>query len=209
MSLFRWQNSFDRVRQQLVSMLLFVAVVAALLPIPYFSFPAKQGKDFSRPFPCQDRPCGCRSAEQCKKKCCCYSAEQKLAWAKRHGVKASEVVAVAKPDVVQVTTKKLCCSGRRASTSQKREDDRRAKRTTASLPETKGASRHKLVIGVMAQECQGIAQTPFGQAVFLIPSVVCLKPHVIPTGERFVLQGSRFVDLFAEPPVPPPRLFAA
>ncbi len=39
-------------------------------------------KDSSVPFPCQNRPCGCRSAASCLKRCCCFSASQKSQWAK-------------------------------------------------------------------------------------------------------------------------------
>ena len=43
---------------------------------------AQNPKDQSVPFPCQNRPCGCRSADSCLKKCCCFTAAQKVAWAK-------------------------------------------------------------------------------------------------------------------------------
>ena len=41
-------------------------------------------KDGRVPFPCQNRPCGCRSAASCLKRCCCFSATQKSQWAKAH-----------------------------------------------------------------------------------------------------------------------------
>ena len=84
MNSFRWQDLIRPSRQQITAIVLFVAIIAALLPIPLASSGAKNDKDLSRPFPCQDRPCGCRSAEQCKKKCCCFSPAQKLSWAKRN-----------------------------------------------------------------------------------------------------------------------------
>ncbi len=65
------------------------------------------------------------------------------------------------------------------------------------------------MIGVIALGCQGLAQSLFGQAVFLIPSPLSLKPLVQPRGERFVLKGTSFVQRFLEPPVPPPRLLEA
>ncbi len=46
-----------------------------------------QDKDRSTPFPCQDCPCGCKTAEQCWTSCCCHSPSERLAWAKKHGVK--------------------------------------------------------------------------------------------------------------------------
>lgn len=43
-------------------------------------------KDKSIPFPCQDRPCGCGTAEQCWRACCCFSHKEKMDWARRNGV---------------------------------------------------------------------------------------------------------------------------
>ena len=44
-------------------------------------------KDTSVPFPCQHRPCGCLTAEQCwRGDCCCFTLEEKLAWAEANGV---------------------------------------------------------------------------------------------------------------------------
>ena len=39
------------------------------------------------PFPCQNRPCGCLTAEQCwAGDCCCFTLAEKVAWAKANGV---------------------------------------------------------------------------------------------------------------------------
>ena len=46
--------------------------------------------DKSTPFPCQDHRCGCRSAEQCWRECCCFTRDEKLAWAKAHRVQVPE-----------------------------------------------------------------------------------------------------------------------
>ena len=48
--------------------------------------PRLSPKDRSTPFPCMDSRCGCRTAEQCWKHCCCHTLEEKLAWAREHGV---------------------------------------------------------------------------------------------------------------------------
>lgn len=48
--------------------------------------PAPVEKDRSQPFPCQHHRCGCTSAEQCWKRCCCFSHQQKMAWARAQGV---------------------------------------------------------------------------------------------------------------------------
>src|SRR5438105_14669671 len=51
-----------------------------------FPLPSLVQKDHSQPFPCQDHPCGCQSAEQCWRHCCCFTPEEKWAWAEAHGV---------------------------------------------------------------------------------------------------------------------------
>lgn len=198
---FRLRESINRLGKRLTALLLLVVIVVAHFAIPFSSAEPKNGKDRSAPFPCQDRPCGCRTAEQCRKKCCCFSTEQKLAWAKRNGVKACEVVdASAKCEVVHSTPRKACCSSHCATKS---------KSTTPLKSRTKSVPRKKTVIGIVAQECQGNAQTLFGQPVFLIPAIISLQSLIEPTGERFICSGSRFIQPAPEPPVPPPRLVSA
>jgi len=38
------------------------------------------------PFPCQDHPCGCQTAEECWQHCCCFTPAQHWAWAREHNV---------------------------------------------------------------------------------------------------------------------------
>lgn len=75
----------------------------------------ESGKDCSEPFPCQNRPCGCQSAEQCWKKCCCFTNTQKVAWAKANNVTVPEFVLVAARKEAATTrdqqqTVASCCS---------------------------------------------------------------------------------------------------
>jgi hypothetical protein len=56
------------------------------------SLPSAPQKDFSRPFPCMDRACGCRDAAQCWKGCCCFSDHEKLAWAAAHQIEVPAFV---------------------------------------------------------------------------------------------------------------------
>ena len=82
------------------------AALAAGLPLPagavvasprHLAAAAKAGllaaKDRSRPFPCMDSPCGCATAEQCFRECCCHSVSERLDWARRNGLEA-ELLAV-------------------------------------------------------------------------------------------------------------------
>lgn len=77
--------------RRLLSLATLVSLALSFVPI---SIPQPtESKDTSSPFPCQNRPCGCRSAEQCWKSCCCFSNQEKLAWAKSAGVKLPAYVA--------------------------------------------------------------------------------------------------------------------
>jgi len=60
------------------------------------------------------RHCGCRSAEQCWRGCCCFTNQQKVAWAKAEGVAPPEyVVAAAQQETAQVA-KVSCCSTKKS-----------------------------------------------------------------------------------------------
>ena len=199
---FSWHAWTHPSRQQTISILLVAAFVVALLPIPLVTFSSRDVKDLSRPFPCQNRPCGCMSAAQCKKKCCCFSDEQKLAWAKRNGVDPSEVVAsTTKRGAACESAPQVCCTIKNGSKTQVVQRQPKAKSTPPS--------RVKIVIGAVADDCQGLVKTAFGQAVFLIPQTTSLSPRFESIVERFINRSSVVVQAIAEPPVPPPRLEAA
>ncbi len=202
--MFSFQKSvcFRPSRHHLIAKLLLALLVAAHVPIPLTPLRSPNDKDRSRPFPCQDRPCGCRSAEQCKKQCCCFSNDQKLSWAKRNGVTSSEVVSSKDTcDTVSKSPRKECCLAKTA----KAERNARQSSGTASIAK----SRSKFVIGIVAQRCQGVDQTFSGQSVFLLPPQISLTLNAFPTGERIVPGKIRIITAFSDPPVPPPRLLSA
>lgn len=85
-------------------------VVAFGFPLP--SLRHKKPAD-GVPFPCQSRPCGCLSAEQCwKGDCCCFTLEEKLAWAEANGVEPPAHVRslVKSRSGRSASKKKSCCS---------------------------------------------------------------------------------------------------
>jgi hypothetical protein len=65
-----------------------VAAVLAGYSVACIGLPLPKliAKDRSRPFACADRSCGCMNADDCWDDCCCFTREQKLAWAVEHGV---------------------------------------------------------------------------------------------------------------------------
>jgi len=66
-------------------------------------------KDRSVPFPCMNKPCGCRTAEQCFKSCCCSTKAERIAWAKAHAV-SEQYVALAEQAEEKPATKSCCPS---------------------------------------------------------------------------------------------------
>lgn len=91
-------QSLTSLTRRLVSCAGVLAICFSILPIPILQRPSASlstQKDTSQPFPCQNRSCGCCSAAQCWKKCCCFTNRQKLQWAKDNHVAVPPEVAVA------------------------------------------------------------------------------------------------------------------
>jgi hypothetical protein len=61
------------------------AVLALGIPLPMPS--AKTAK---QPYPCMNHHCGCRSAEECWRHCCCTTLEERLIWARENHVRPPE-----------------------------------------------------------------------------------------------------------------------
>ena len=115
----RWlwgKKTKARLGRSAIALLLAVnhAVIALGLPLPMPS--ARPPASADEMFPCMYCSCGCRTAEQCWRNCCCYTMTQKLAWAKEHGVeppafvraaaeKEAELAAAASP-----AEPKACCA---------------------------------------------------------------------------------------------------
>jgi hypothetical protein len=64
-----------------------LAALAYVVAAVGFPAPARPLKDPTSPFPCQGRACGCRTADQCRQRCCCFTPDQHRAWARAHHVR--------------------------------------------------------------------------------------------------------------------------
>jgi len=71
------------IAHKLWALLALIAYTATAIGFPA---PVYSGKDRSQPFICQNHICGCRDAHDCWEHCCCYSPEEKLAWARGQGM---------------------------------------------------------------------------------------------------------------------------
>jgi hypothetical protein len=162
----------------------------------------------SIPYPCQDHPCGCVDSEACwAGDCCCFTLEQKLAWAEARGIEPPAHVrpavetrkaaaAAAKPK------KKPCCSEEKDTEPHACCE---AGRHTEPEPAAKSGGV-RWVAGIFAQKCRG------GGAAGLLhpePAVPPALPATRPAARspRDFAPATTPVIVFTShrPPTPPPR----
>jgi hypothetical protein len=79
--------------RRLAAWLLIVeqVLVSAGAPLPCSAAAVRSNERF----PCEHCACGCRTAEQCWRQCCCHTNEQKIVWARANGVAVPEYVMAA------------------------------------------------------------------------------------------------------------------
>jgi hypothetical protein len=158
----RYTNSLGRIASRLtvVMGLAGFLVVSTGLPVVQ-PVDAPAGKDTSKPFPCQNRPCGCTSQDECMRGCCCFSASQRLAWAKEHDVEApAELVALAEREHHDGSTAKGCCAvesqahGTAQSACHHAQGDGHHEHSDG---ESAGPTwRLSFISGVLASHCRGL-----------------------------------------------------
>lgn len=186
-----------------------VAICSAGVPLPARS-ERKVGAD---PFPCQHCACGCKDAETCWRDCCCFTNQQKIAWARRNRVTPPAlVVAAAKREACSAGKKSLaCCKSKGLAVAQaavkpaccaRRDASCASTSCDAPTPQRRPSSQPILLISKL--RCGGISL-----------SVSMLPPSVVVKATAFALvapEQFRFcsrVDLLYEPPylavaAPPP-----
>jgi hypothetical protein len=202
----RIPRSFTR---QVLALAALLAQIVAAVGAPTLSTrtPLKPG---SIPFPCQNHPCGCGTAEEgWAGDCCCFTLEQKLAWAESRGLEppshvratvearraAATRAAAKKSCCTKPTTKPDCCAAV-AEVHEPPEHDETANRSPA------------LRWVAFVQKCRG--ESPAGLSKF--DSCDTLAEPVVrllilrPVGEFNRPADLRASRTSARPPTPPPRL---
>ena len=188
---------------------------AVLLPMPVSLRPSDGvEKDLSQPFPCQNRPCGCRSAEQCWKKCCCFTNSQKVAWAKANGVDLPDyVLAAAKKETVVVKKSCALCSKTKNNGEKPKCEEsialKNSKSETSAARSPKTLARTKTskwVLSVYAAECQGQPSTTMGFPATIIPARVVPVTTSVEMTEIVHETSERLSSTTLRPPLPPPKI---
>jgi hypothetical protein len=197
MSWYRRSIPWRFLARRLVSSLVLAGYLAVVLGLP---MPARAHKLVDQPFPCQDDPCGCQTAEQCWTSCCCYTVEEHWAWARAHHIEPPEY-AIKPADDGWSTKPRRQCEATESTCScckTKCEHDARSERETASKAGIRWVS------GAASLRCQGANALESSSAAVPPP------PHV--TWHPFPALVGRFLpgDVFALsvpiiPRDPPPR----
>jgi hypothetical protein len=163
------------------AMLGWHALVGAGLPLPSLDRPAPT----SERFPCEHCSCGCRTAEQCWRHCCCFTQREKVLWARRNGVPIPPYV--------------LAAAERERAAAEKPRCPHCAQRTRPPVEESRG-------IGLLdALRCQGLIQLwetlpPGGSR----PPHVSRPTLLSPGGPLRLSPPVAYCRLPETPPTPPP-----
>jgi hypothetical protein len=200
----RWPRWRPRVSPRAIVALLLLASQAVLitgLPLP--REPATAGKDSAVPYPCMHRPCGCRTAEQCWTKCCCFTPRERLAWAKKNGVQPPDYAVLAsnddglEPPADEAGQADACCLTQAESGHSE---------LACCESHQEDSQEGSPVIAISAWRCQG-----FGLSWLLAGAVpppardVDWSPELLP-GDWLPISLITADTAFSSPPVPPPRV---
>ena len=157
------------------------------LPVPRAVF---TGKDRRAPFPCMNRTCGCASADQCWRGCCCFTNREKLAWAHEHGVTPPEFVT--RLAARERPRPASCCAAKQAPDE-------------CDAPESGASLSVALVTAIQARKCQGQAEVALALgAVTPPPARLALHLESLVCGDSEAI--ANFMSGVSDSPAtPPPR----
>ena len=226
-----WKTVCRQLPRRLCAGVTLLAYLAAVVGLP---LPAQaKRKDRSQPYPCMDNPCGCLSAEDCWRGCCCLTPEQRWAWAREHGVTPPPYAerprttgwrttrlrdrAQGKP---QAVCQGPCCSGQgrpvSSTTSNRRSPSDKPRNCCQHKPGQPGTDPSasarggaRWALGASALHCRGLSTlwASTGAAVPPAPPAAW-SPFLYALG-WLPCRHDRPLALSAAPLDPPPRLPSA
>ncbi|MBX7166071.1 MAG: hypothetical protein K1X74_06950 [Pirellulales bacterium] len=156
-------------------------------------------------YPCEDHRCGCLSADQCWRSCCCHTHAEKLQWARSQGIRPPDyLLALVEAETRErqvASPRRSCCHARPAAAP--RYAAAKPARGPAAAPQR--PARGGWVIGFQAQQCQGLITTWVA-----LGAVVPPPPRVVAPGEQISIDTLAFctwrpIAVVHRPEVPPPR----
>jgi hypothetical protein len=192
--------------RRIISGLLLVWLGLLQFPLPFAVRAAGSSspdKDLSTPFPCMNRPCGCRSAEECWKSCCCTTKAERIAFILDHGL---EMPAALKDSDDESPAPRACCSKPSESAACQSCSHDSNTLTCDAGQRPKKPVRKGVVLLSAALKCKGLTSMlmQFGGAV--VPTNAPL-PELVPFAQGLLnLADDLRTGVSLSPPAPPPRI---
>lgn len=143
----------DVTLRRLLVALMLVGYLAASVGYP--SYRPAAGKESEQPFPCQHRACGCRTAEQCRRSCCCHSKATKITWALERGIDPSRVAILTPEEVAYYSQHKVAPAVAQAKQACCHQSTSAAKPKQSACCSKRPAPGFNFVLGIQAQKCRG------------------------------------------------------
>lgn len=191
----------------------WATVISYLIVALGIQIPLPAVKKAGQPYPCMNRPCGCASAEQCWRHCCCTTLEQRLAWARENHVTPPDY-ALAEARARGIDWESYCRVGPEHSARICQDGEEvAAKGCRHSQGEHPcGDAKHNAAAGIVwmqALACKGVNQNWMGLSVSLPPpAVVCLFQPA-DAAEHAEFPWLRLPSISHAPSTPPPRAISA
>jgi hypothetical protein len=180
-------------------------VLAMGIPLPVPVWKASQEL-----YPCMNHHCGCQSAEQCWRNCCCMTLEERLVWARQNRVRPPEfVLAEARAKGIEWAAN-WPGSENQQDTQQFCSEQPREHACCCGHCGQKSAAaeqqRSKGIILIEALKCHGVGENWQGLAVSLPPPVAV--PYCFPNEcvDYVRLHSPQLSSVTYPPDVPPPRV---
>jgi hypothetical protein len=204
-----------------ISMVLLVAyaTTAAGVPVSVGTRPRNSGELF----PCMASSCGCKTADECWRSCCCHTLAERLAWASKRGVRPPAfVLAKARADGLDLARLTGSSNTCKSSTTccMDNVDETSCRRTTTSVEslttqadaccesrheEITSADEDDRIVAWRSLACRGQSMNWLAAA----PTLILVRPDVSQGFPLIARLGPTESDIAGsiadDPAVPPPE----
>jgi hypothetical protein len=151
-------------------------------------------------YPCQFRPCGCLTAEECwAGDCCCFTLQEKITWADTQGVTVPQT-AREKADRHKTQRSTCCEAGAAGDCCSQSPTDCCAHTEGPSLPSTLS---WQCVLS--ARKCRGEGSHAVSPLSWQYVEVLDDGYAIVVVQDRLADVAQKRVERLEAPPLPPPR----
>jgi hypothetical protein len=195
--------------RRMISGLLLLWLGLLQFPLPFSvraTESASNGKDLSTPYPCMNRPCGCRSAEDCWKSCCCTTKAERIAFVLENGLEMPAALVDAADEESTPAEPKACCSKSPAVAPCDKDAECTPSSGCDKCDRQQSKPRKGVVFFSSVLKCKGLSTmlAQFGGAV--LPLVTPQVTFFVTEHGRLTLVDDVVTGLTLAPPAPPPRI---